>query len=168
MWSIGRQSSNKVQGYLLEWKHIVWCGDAVQWCVLAMRDCNALAGVKARHWRLGSQSAVGRVTCDWQHRGGRAPYSAVLLYTSTTDDTRWSSKLARSIVTEVRRSAQRRRRVSGEASSTTYPSLQRSKVGESLVVTRESPLDKCLRESLSGRDRGLWVTPNQTTDGDQD
>src|SRR5712671_6368277 len=60
--------------------------------------CNALAGIKAKHWRMGSQSGVGRVTCGWQRRGGQAPYSAVLLCTSTTkgDDTRWSSKLARS------------------------------------------------------------------------
>jgi len=33
---------------------------------------------------------------------------------------------------------------------------------------RESPLDKCLRESLSGVDKGLWETPNQTTDSGQD
>ena len=41
--------------------------------------CNALAGIKARRWRLGSQSGVGRVMCGWQRRGGRAPYSVVLL-----------------------------------------------------------------------------------------
>jgi len=35
------------------------------------------------------------------------------------------------------------------------------------VVLRESPFDKCLRESLSEVD-GLWETPNQTTDSDQD
>jgi len=56
---------------------------------------------------LSSLSRVGHVTCGWQRRGGRAPYSAVLLGTSTTAttryDPRWSSKLARSTVTEARR-----------------------------------------------------------------
>ena len=33
---------------------------------------------------------------------------------------------------------------------------------------RELPLDKCLRELLSGMDKGLWETPNQTTDSEQD
>ena len=33
---------------------------------------------------------------------------------------------------------------------------------------RESPLDKWLRESLSEVDKGLWETPNQTTDHEQD
>jgi len=96
--------------------------------VVEEERCNTLAGVKARRWRLGSQSRVGRVTCDWQRCGGWAPYSAVLLSTSTTrgNDTRWSSKLVRSNVTEARRSAQRQRQVSDEASSTTYPSPQRS------------------------------------------
>ena|SRR5712671_3314861 len=47
MWSIGRQSSNKVQGYLLEWKRIVCCGDAVQWCALAMRDILVLLAHRA-------------------------------------------------------------------------------------------------------------------------
>ena len=51
---------------------------------------------------------------------------------------------------------------------TTYPSPQRIKMGESLIVIRESPFDKCLRESLSEVDKGLWETPNQTTDSDQD
>ena len=40
--------------------------------------CNALAGVKARHWQLRSLSQVRRVTCGWQLCGGRAPYLAVL------------------------------------------------------------------------------------------
>src|SRR5712672_1631188 len=66
-------------------------------CNAPTGGCNALAGVKARRWWLSSQSGVGRVTSDWQRRGGRAPYSAVLLCTGTTRyDTRWSSKLARS------------------------------------------------------------------------
>ena len=30
--------------------------------IFAVADCNALAGVKAKRWRLGSQSGVGRVT----------------------------------------------------------------------------------------------------------
>src|SRR5712672_2586499 len=47
---------------------------------------------------------------------------------------------------------------------TTYPSPQRSK-WESSSGLRESPFDKCLRESLSGKEPGgLWETPNQTTD----
>ena len=65
--------------------------------------CNALAGVKARHWRLGSQSGVGRVTGDWQRRGGRAPYSAVLLCTGTTrmtQDGRLSLPLSNMITQE--------------------------------------------------------------------
>jgi len=48
-----------------------------------------------------------------------------------------------------------------------YPSPQRSKVGE-FSGLRESPFDKCLRESLSEVDKGLWETPNQTTDSEQD
>jgi len=72
--------------------------------------CNALAGIKARCWWLRSLSCVRCVTCGWQQRGGRAPYSAILLSTSTTRyDPRWSSKLARSNVTYARRSAQRQR-----------------------------------------------------------
>jgi len=62
----------------------------------AMSYCSALAGIKARRWRLGSQSRVGHVTCGWQQRGGRAPYSAVLLLLVLLrgNDTRWSSKLS--------------------------------------------------------------------------
>ena len=71
-------------------------------------QCNALAGVKARRWRLRSLSRVGHVMCGWQLRGGRAPYSAVLLCTGTTrDDTRWSSKLAVVKCDNTRRSARR-------------------------------------------------------------
>ena len=36
------------------------------------------------------------------------------------------------------------------------------------MVMRELPSGKCLRESLSGMDKGLWETPNQTTDSEQD
>jgi len=37
------------------------------------------------------------------------------------------------------------------------------------VVIRESPFDKWLRESLSGKELGVCgKTPNQTTDSDQD
>src|SRR5712671_4649646 len=59
-------------------------GDCCQVCAVKPDLCNALAGIKARRWQLGSQSGVGHVTCDWQRRGGRAPYSAVLLCTGTT------------------------------------------------------------------------------------
>src|SRR5712672_2968810 len=38
MRSVGRQSSNEVQGYLLEWERIIWCGDAVQRRAFAMGD----------------------------------------------------------------------------------------------------------------------------------
>jgi len=40
--------------------------DCCQVCEVKPDLCNALVGVKARHWRLGSQSRVGRVTGDWQ------------------------------------------------------------------------------------------------------
>jgi len=58
--------------------------DCCQVCGVKPDLCNTLAGVKARHWRLGSQSGVGCVMCDWQQRGGWAPYSAVRLCTGTT------------------------------------------------------------------------------------
>src|SRR5712672_3621963 len=59
--------------------------------------CNALAGVKARHWRLGSLW-VGRVTWTGSDVGAGLPTRRFCLCTGTTkgDDTRWSSKLARS------------------------------------------------------------------------
>ena len=36
------------------------------------------------------------------------------------------------------------------------------------MFLRESPFDKCLKESPSGVDKGLWEMPNQTTDSEQD
>jgi len=87
---------NEIGGNLVA--EVDW--DCCQVCGLKPDLCNALAGVKARRWRLSSLSRVGCVTCGWQLRGGRAPYSAVLLCTGTTRyDPRWSSKLARSNVT---------------------------------------------------------------------
>jgi len=47
------------------------------------------------------------------------------------------------------------------------PFSAEKQVGEFTVVLRESPFDKCLRESLSGKTRSVG-TPNQTTDRDQD
>src|SRR5712672_1410856 len=96
--------------------------------------------------------------------------------TTTGNDTRWSSKLARSSVTEARRTARRQRQVSDEGGGKSATKPQGNNVpfsaekqgGRVQWFIRESPLDKCLRESLSEVDKGLWETPNQTTDRDQD
>ena len=100
-------------------------------------QCNALAGVKAKCWRMSSQSGVGRVTCSWQQRGGRAPYLAVLLCTSTTRGMTQDGRLSFYKVKRDRsrrRSAQRRRRVSDEAFEVTHTLLRREARWESSVV----------------------------------
>ena len=60
-----------------------------------------------------------------------------------------------------------RRRISDEPSSTNVPFFS-EKFRRVQWLKRESPFDKCLKESPSGMDKGLWETPNQTTDSDPD
>jgi len=45
--------------------------------------------------------------------------------------------------------------------SNNVPFSAEKQVGESSGFLRESPLDKCLRESLSGTDKGLWERPTR-------
>src|SRR5712671_5095227 len=60
-------------------------------------SCNALAGVKARRWRVGDfESLSTGLACLLV--GGRAPYSAVL-----NEDLSWSSKLARCLSRQCKR-----------------------------------------------------------------
>jgi len=46
--------------------------------------------------------------------------------------------------------------------------LRREASGSDQGFIRESPLDKCWKESPSKVDKGLWEMPNQTTDSEQD
>jgi len=131
--------------------------------------CNALAGVKARRWRLGSLW-VGRITWTWQQRGGRAPYSAVLLCTSTTRGMTQDGRLSlqgqrdrsKKICTKAEASQRRSLKV-------TRTLLRREASGSLRRSLRESPLDKWLRESLSGKEPwGLWECPTRLLTGDRD
>jgi len=63
---------------------IVWKGNAPSSVVIGNSGVTLLRALRPDVGGLGSQSGVGRVMGDWQRRGGRAPYSAVLLSTSTT------------------------------------------------------------------------------------
>jgi len=77
------------------WAIVCVLGPATEAVEVKWVDVTLLRALRPDIGSLSSLSLVERVTCGWQRRGGRAPYSAVLLCTSTTRyDPRWSSKLA--------------------------------------------------------------------------
>jgi len=71
-------------------------------------------------------------------------------------------------MTEARRSARRWRRVSNEASGNNVPFSVEKQVGEFQWDKGIALRQVFERIALRKGTGGLWETPNQTTDGDQD